>query len=148
MQGKFLHILAQVSVFLVGGLAVWSLFTSGAAIKSAKASNIKKHVTNDSLTFKLSKKHRDTVAIFTPLEKFEAQASDSFFNVLAEKARFNGSALVAHDGKILYTHQFGYADFKTHELLTDTTEFQLGSVSKQFTAVAIMMLKEKGLLII
>lgn len=146
IQGRYLHILAQVSVFLVYGLAVWSLFTSGAAIKTAKAGNIKRHSTGDSVAFRLSNKSKDAIAIFTPLEKFEAQASDSFFNVLAEKARFNGSALVAHDGKILYTHQFGYADFKTHELLTDTTEFQLGSVSKQFTAVSIMMLKEKGLL--
>jgi len=145
MRGRVLRIMVQAWVLLLIGGGVWYVFSSGNVIKTAKGNNIKRHVNGDSLTFKLSK-HRDSSAIFTPLEKFEAQASDSFFNVLAAKSRFNGSALVAHNGKILYTHQFGYSDFKTKEMLTDTTEFQLGSVSKQFTAVSIMMLKERGLL--
>jgi CubicO group peptidase (beta-lactamase class C family) len=140
------HIIKQAWVLIILGGGFWYLFTSGEAIKTAKGGDLKKHTAGDSLTFKLAARHKDTAAIFTPLEKFEAQASDSFFNILAEKARFNGSALVAHDGRILYTHQFGYSNFKTKEMLTDTTEFQLGSVSKQFTAVSIMMLKEKGLL--
>lgn len=143
-QGGFSGIIARAWILLICGGACWSLFTSGAAIKTVKGGNLTKHTNDDSLTFKY--KHRDTIAIFSPLEKFESRAADSFFNALAEKSRFNGSALVAHDGKILYTHQFGYANFKTREMLTDTTEFQLGSVSKQFTAVAIMMLKERGLL--
>ena len=143
--GSFRIILqAWVLLFLGGGF--WYLFTSGEAIESVKGKGFDKHHRGkDTLGLKIDK-HLDSSAVFTPLEQFEAQAADSFFNVLATKARFNGSALVAHDGKILYTHQFGYSDFKTKEILTDTTEFQLGSVSKQFTAVSIMMLKEKGLL--
>ena len=147
-QGPF-SIIFQAWLLLVLGGCTWYLFTSGDAIKSAKGNNL---IANnfgrppkDSVTYK-KVVHIDSVVIFTPLEKFEAEASDSLFNVLATRARFNGSVLVAHDGKIVYTHQFGYSDFKTKEILTDTSEFQLGSVSKQFTAVSIMMLKEKGLL--
>jgi CubicO group peptidase (beta-lactamase class C family) len=146
-----LRIVIRAWTILVFGGGIWYLFTSGEAIKSAKGSVIIHtnpiSISSDTSTaLKTRVKTKDAPLVFTPQEKFEAQAADSFFNVLASRARFNGSALVAHDGKVLYTHQFGYSDFKTREMLTDTTEFQLGSVSKQFTAVSIMMLKEKGLL--
>src|ERR1700739_4641241 len=77
-------------------------------------------------------KLKDSTAL-NPLEQYESHKIDSFFNVLSKRARFNGNVLVAHDGKILYRESFGVSDFKTKELLTDTSEFQLGSVSKQFT---------------
>jgi len=143
------RLIVRAWILLVFGGGIWYLFTSGEAIKSVKGNSLTKHNAfkgkKDTTAFKPIK-HKEAAVVFTPLEKFEAQTADSFFNALAATARFNGSALVAHDGKILYTHQFGYSDFKTKEILTDTTEFQLGSVSKQFTAVSIMMLKEKGLL--
>jgi CubicO group peptidase (beta-lactamase class C family) len=47
---------------------------------------------------------------------------------------------------VIYSQTFGYTDYKTRIPITDTSEFQLGSASKQFTAVTIMMLKERGLL--
>lgn len=147
MNSGTFRILIRAWTFLVFGGIVWYLFTSGQAIKSAKGDSLSNHNNGkkDTSAFKLSTR-KDSMAAFTPLEKFEAQSADTFFNALADKARFNGSVLVAHDGKILYTHQFGFSDFKTKEMLTDTTDFQLGSVSKQFTAVSIMMLKERGLL--
>ena len=80
----------------------------------------------------------------TPVEKDESHNIDSFFHSLSRNARFNGNVLVAHNGKILYHASFGVADYKTKAELTDSSEFQLGSVSKQFTAVAVMMLKEQG----
>ncbi|MGP8216703.1 MAG: serine hydrolase domain-containing protein [Bacteroidia bacterium] len=86
---------------------------------------------------------RDTMAL-SPVEQFESHKIDSFFHALVKHARFNGNVLVAHEGKVLYKGSFGVSDFKTKELLTDSSEFQLGSVSKQFTAVAIMILKEQG----
>ncbi|HTB31212.1 MAG TPA: serine hydrolase domain-containing protein, partial [Bacteroidia bacterium] len=144
---KALHMIGQVLGLFIVGVGVWYLFTSGEAITKAKGDNLNIHVTNKKLRDTVAIKHpkfiKDSV-IFTPLEKFEAQAADSFFNVLAVRSGFNGSALVAHEGKILYKRQFGFSDFTTKEMLNDTSEFQLGSVSKQFTAVSIMMLKEKG----
>jgi CubicO group peptidase (beta-lactamase class C family) len=138
----------RVFGLLVFGAGSWYLFTSGEAITSAKGDNVNTHFSKklrDSATIKLVKIKKDT-AIFSPLEKFEAQSADSFFNAMVSNSHFNGSALIAHNGKVLYSHQFGYSDYATREMLTDTSEFQLGSVSKQFTAVSIMMLKEKGLL--
>ncbi len=133
---------------IVGG-GVWSLFTSGEAIDMGRghkiATSLSTYIVKKDTVAGKMRKFKDTIA-FSPLEKYEAQSADSLFNILYTRARFNGSALIAHNGKILYQHLFGYSDFKTKEVLTDTSAFQLGSVSKQFTAVAIMMLKEKGLL--
>jgi len=42
-----------------------------------------------------------------------------------------------------YEKAFGYADFKSKRLLNNQSIFELASVSKQFTAMAIMQLHEK-----
>ena len=59
---------------------------------------------------------------------------------------FHGAVLLSKSGKILYQNQIGYADFRKKKLLDEKSAFQLASVSKQFTAVAIMILYEKGAL--
>jgi CubicO group peptidase (beta-lactamase class C family) len=53
---------------------------------------------------------------------------------------------VAEKGKILYAGAFGYSNLKTKDTLNVNTPFQLASVSKMFTATAIMLLYDKGLL--
>jgi CubicO group peptidase (beta-lactamase class C family) len=63
-----------------------------------------------------------------------------------EYFRFNGNILVAKNGNIIYGQALGYADFNTKRLLNDSSVFELASLSKQFTAMGIMICKEKGLL--
>lgn len=78
-----------------------------------------------------------------------ALISDSFavkLDTFLEKLDFNGSILVEYQHQIVYKKNFGFRKPPKKELVNDSTAFQLASVSKQFTAVAIMMLKEKGLL--
>lgn len=58
--------------------------------------------------------------------------------------RFNGSVLVSYKGRVICSKSMGYSDFSARQPLTPDIPFQLASVSKQFTAVAIMMLKEQG----
>ena len=69
---------------------------------------------------------------------------DSVMQSLVDTARFNGNVLVARDGKIVYQKSFGPSNFYTNEMLNDSSMFELASVSKAFTAMAIMMLKEQG----
>jgi CubicO group peptidase (beta-lactamase class C family) len=57
---------------------------------------------------------------------------------------FNGNVLVAEKGKVVFQHSYGFANFDTKHLLNDSTVFELASVSKQFTATAILMLKDRG----
>jgi len=60
--------------------------------------------------------------------------------------RFNGNAMVIKNGKIIYQQSLGYADYDSKRPLNDSSVFELASVSKQFTAMGIMICKERGLL--
>jgi CubicO group peptidase (beta-lactamase class C family) len=53
------------------------------------------------------------------------------------------AVLVARDGKILFQGGFGYADLEKKTPITPETKFRIGSVSKQFTAAAILRLAEQ-----
>jgi CubicO group peptidase (beta-lactamase class C family) len=69
---------------------------------------------------------------------------DSVMNSAVDTARFNGNVLVARNGKVIYQKSFGLRNFDTEESLNDSSLFELASVSKQFTAMGIMMLKQQG----
>jgi CubicO group peptidase (beta-lactamase class C family) len=56
---------------------------------------------------------------------------------------FNGNVLVAEQGKIVYQQALGYADYNSKRMLNDSSVFELASLSKQFTAMGIMILEEK-----
>jgi CubicO group peptidase (beta-lactamase class C family) len=54
------------------------------------------------------------------------------------------SALVAKDGKVLYRKAFGKANLELDVHMTSENVFEVGSITKQFTSVAILMLLEEG----
>ena len=74
------------------------------------------------------------------------RAIDVIVDSFAAGNKFSGVVLVADKGKIIYEKAVGYRDFAKKQKLHKTDIFELASVSKQFTAMVIMMLKEKGLL--
>ena len=59
---------------------------------------------------------------------------------------FQGSALVAYKGKVILAKGYGMANYTFDEPNTPQTKFFIGSITKQFTAAAIMILQERGLL--
>lgn len=69
-------------------------------------------------------------------ERYLAQAS--------ARGQFNGTALVFDKGKVAYEGAFGVRSIDPLDSLTVNSQFRLASVSKQFTAMAIMILKEQG----
>jgi len=69
---------------------------------------------------------------------------DSLLNVLTNAKLFNGGVLIAEEGRIVYKRSIGYIDKSRHIPNTDTTRFNLASLSKTFTAVAILQLVQKG----
>jgi CubicO group peptidase (beta-lactamase class C family) len=69
---------------------------------------------------------------------------DSLLNVLADARLFNGSVLIAENGHVVYEKSIGYIDKSRQIPNTDTTRFNLASLSKPFTAVAILQLVQKG----
>src|ERR1700759_3312371 len=48
------------------------------------------------------------------------------------------------DGKVIFEHAYGVADIESKTPCTPETNFRLASVSKQFTATAIMLLVDRG----
>ena len=69
---------------------------------------------------------------------------DSLLQRINKRNDFHGSLLVAKNGKILYNNCIGFADFGKKKPLNEASVFQLASVSKQFTAAAIMLLYERN----
>ena len=65
---------------------------------------------------------------------------------LAQQDKFSGVVLVAENGKVKFEHAYGNLDNEKNMPNKVNTIFELASVSKQFTAMTIMMLQEKGLL--
>ena len=63
-----------------------------------------------------------------------------------KRYRFNGTALIAYGDQIIFEEARGIANFSTREPLNISSSFQLASVSKPFTALSIMILKERKLL--
>ncbi len=57
-------------------------------------------------------------------------------------AGFNGNVLIAQKGVVLYEKSFGYAHLKEKDSLRVDHAFQLASLSKPFTAVAVLKLYE------
>ncbi|MCX8129155.1 MAG: serine hydrolase [Clostridia bacterium] len=71
---------------------------------------------------------------------------NQYLNAYQKAANFQGSVLIAKEGNILINRGYGAADFLQSTKNTSQTRFAIGSVTKQFTAMAIMQLQEKGLL--
>ncbi|OJJ22091.1 penicillin-binding protein [marine bacterium AO1-C] len=68
---------------------------------------------------------------------------DQFLNQSAKKG-FAGAVLVAKQGKVILSKGYGWADRKNKIPVTARTIFNVGSISKQFTAAAILKLVEQG----
>lgn len=58
--------------------------------------------------------------------------------------QFNGSALVAANGKVIYKGAFGMANMEWNIPNAPDTKFRLGSITKQFTAAVTLQLVEQG----
>lgn len=67
---------------------------------------------------------------------------DSLMLKLLNREQFNGSVLVAENGKVIYKKGFGKANIQESLDFTPGTLTYLASLTKQFTAMAIMMLAE------
>ncbi|NIJ55477.1 serine hydrolase domain-containing protein [Dyadobacter arcticus] len=61
-----------------------------------------------------------------------------------KRAGFNGNVMVVQKGQLLYQNSFGYAHIKEKDSLNSSSRFQLASLSKPFTAVAVLKLIQEG----
>ena len=65
-------------------------------------------------------------------------------STLKEENAPSASVAVVKDGKIVYARAFGHADLAAGKPATTATRYEIASVSKEFTAAAILLLQEDG----
>jgi uncharacterized membrane protein (DUF2068 family) len=69
---------------------------------------------------------------------------ENYMNAQAAINSFGGTVLVTKNNSVLLKKAYGLADYEWNIKNTIDTKFQLASVTKQFTATAILQLVEKG----
>jgi CubicO group peptidase (beta-lactamase class C family) len=80
--------------------------------------------------------------VFTTQSQEKTQKIDSLLISYSKIYRFNGAALVYRKGKVILEKGYGYQDINNKVLSTSSTIFQVGSITKQFTATVILKLVE------
>ncbi len=69
---------------------------------------------------------------------------EAYLQAMTQANKFCGAVLVAQEDQVLFSGGYGIADREHDAPNTPQTKFRLGSITKQFTSVAILMLEEQG----
>ena len=69
---------------------------------------------------------------------------DASLNYLHQRGMFDGSIVLAEHGKVIYSKSLGNISSSSKEHISSSSAFNLASISKQFMAMMIMILKEHG----
>lgn len=80
----------------------------------------------------------------TPDSALAVRADALMASQLKSEGHPGFTVLVSREGKILFHRAYGMADVKSKRANTTNTTFRIGSISKQFTAAAILNLQERG----
>jgi D-alanyl-D-alanine carboxypeptidase len=73
-----------------------------------------------------------------------ANRADTYVQAFVNQNRFQGSVLLAQDGKPVFRKAYGLANVEWDVSNTPDTKFRLGSITKQFTSALILQLVEQG----
>jgi len=71
---------------------------------------------------------------------------DKLIQTSHQRGLFNGNIMVVKNKQLVYQKSLGYSDASKTSKIDKNSMFALGSITKEFNSVAIMILKEKGLL--
>ena len=83
-----------------------------------------------------------TVLFITTFGQDKSEKLDELLKAYVNQSRFNGSVLVIKDGETLLDKGYGLSNVKENLLNKANTIFQVGSITKQFTAAIILKLQE------
>ena len=73
-----------------------------------------------------------------------ASQIEGYLQPFVETGNFTGAVLVARKGRVLFERAFGMANYELQVANSTATRFHIASVSKPFTATAILQLQEQG----
>ena len=80
----------------------------------------------------------------TATQSANPQIDQIAHDILNQTGVPSASIAVVKDGKLYYVNAYGKADLEKNEPATPSMRYSIGSISKQFTAAAILMLQEQG----
>src|SRR4051794_26967014 len=86
---------------------------------------------------------QDASKVDAPLSPLAARV-DALFETATREGAFSGTVVVVDDGKQVLTRGYGDADREQKRANAADTIFRLGSLTKQFTASAILALASDG----
>ncbi len=84
------------------------------------------------------------ITTLTAFAQSKVEKMDALMRQYVENRQFNGSVLVAENGKVVFKKGYGMANMEWSIANAPDTKFRLGSITKQFTAMLVMQLVEKG----
>jgi CubicO group peptidase (beta-lactamase class C family) len=82
------------------------------------------------------------IAVAADSTNFSSKA-DAYLLTLAREEQFSGTVLVATNGNVVFANGYGMANREYDIANTTNTIFRLGSVTKQFTAMCVLILQEE-----
>lgn len=91
----------------------------------------------------LASGQRSQVPAATPLPQLQARIAE-YMAARASVTGFSGAVLVAREGQVVFRGAFGDANREFAVPNAPDTKFRIGSVSKQFTAAAVLLLAQQG----
>jgi CubicO group peptidase (beta-lactamase class C family) len=137
------YLLLTIAIFLYTALA------SQTTIEALRAKMYAKTLSATQSIQSIERK-RDSL-YYNPKSNIEKLSLEELGETISAKAKiysFNGEVIVSQNNRILSYSSLGYANPQNRERLEMGYRFQLASVSKQFTAVAILELVAKGKLML
>lgn len=86
-----------------------------------------------------------SAAVSAPLDPRTAKAIDADVETIMQRIGTPGVTItVAQHGQIIYSHSYGLSDREKRTPATADTYYEIGSITKQFTAASILQLREAG----
>src|SRR5439155_27000137 len=78
-----------------------------------------------------------------PAQEVVARVNE-YMDALAKLNRFGGTILIARDGRVPTSSSYGKANLEDDVANARQTKFHLASITKTFTAMAVVMLQQRG----
>ncbi|WP_461634084.1 serine hydrolase domain-containing protein [Labilibaculum euxinus] len=67
-----------------------------------------------------------------------------FLDSIAQSINFNGAIIFKENNRIIFKKAYGIANYDLQTQFTPSTQMEIASLSKQFTSMAVLILREQG----
>jgi len=88
-------------------------------------------------------RHDGSGKALTPSSQELESRVEEYITARVKRDHFSGSILIAREGKVLFSKGYVMANLEHDVPNTPQTKYRLGSITKQFTAMAILILQEQ-----